>query len=192
MRLRTKPGYNATVAAVGAAVASMAAFALVVDALIIRSAPRAVTLGCDISSRVSCTAVSSSTWSNLVPLWGTHVPNAVFGLALFPLMTGFLVALMGGFRPGRPLRILLGFGMGAAAVFALFLLAVSVLILGRLCPWCLTMDAGTLLMIEGWIRWTRVTGPSEGHTPIIASWVSIPIEALPFAVLAAMVMIMAM
>lgn len=192
MRLRTKPGYNATVAAVGAAVASMAAFALVVDALIIRSAPRAVTLGCDISSRVSCTAVSSSTWSNLVPLWGTHVPNAVFGLALFPLMTGFLVALMGGFRPGRPLRILLGFGMGAAAVFALFLLAVSVLILGKLCPWCLTMDAGTLLMIEGWIRWTRGTGPSEGHTPIIASWVSIPIEALPFAVLAVLVMIMVM
>lgn len=187
MSLRTRPGYNATVSAIGAVISSMAAFALVVDALIIRSAPRAVTLGCDISSRVSCTAVSSSTWSNLVPLWGTHVPNAVFGLALFPLMTGFLVALMGGFRPGRPLRILLGFGMGAAAVFALFLLAVSVLILGRLCPWCLTMDAGTLLMVEGWIRWMRVTGPSAGHTPIIASWVSIAVEALPFAALMALI-----
>lgn len=187
MSLRARPGYNATVAAIGSVVSSMAAFALVIDALIIRSSPRAVTLGCDISSRVSCTAVSSSTWSNLVPLWGTHVPNAVFGLALFPLMTGFLVALMGGFRPGRPLRILLGFGMAAASVFALFLLAVSVLIIGRLCPWCLIMDAGTLLMVEGWIRWMRVTGPSAGHMPIIASWVSIAVEALPFAALMALI-----
>ena len=187
MSLRARPGYNATVAAIGAVVSSMAAFALVVDALIIRSSPRVVTLGCDISSRVSCTAVSSSAWSNLVPLWGTHVPNAVFGLALFPLMIGFLVALMGGFRPGRPLRILLGCGMAAATLFALFLLAVSVLIIGRLCPWCLTMDAGTLLMVEGWIRWMRVTGPSAGHTPIIASWVSIAVEALPFAALMALI-----
>lgn len=187
MSLRARPGYNATVATIGAVVSSMAAFALVVDALIIRSSPRAVTLGCDISSRVSCTAVSSSTWSNLVPLWGTHVPNAVFGLVLFPMMAGFLAALMGGFRPGRPLRILLGFGMAAASVFALFLLAVSVLIIGRLCPWCLTMDAGTLLMVEGWIRWMRVTGPSAGHTPIIASWVSIAVEALPFAALMALI-----
>lgn len=191
MSLRTRPGYNATVSAIGAVVSSMAAFALVVDALIIRSSPRAVTLGCDISSRVSCTAVSSSTWSNLVPLWGTHVPNAMFGLALFPLMTGFLAALMGGFRPGRPLRILLGCGMAVAVLFALFLLAVSVLIIGRLCPWCLTMDAGTLLMVEGWVRWMRVTGPSAGHTPIIASWVSIAIEALPFAALMALIAAMA-
>lgn len=191
MSLRARPGYNATVAAIGAVISSMAAFALVVDALIIRSSPRVVTLGCDISSRVSCTAVSSSTWSNLVPLWGTHVPNAVFGLVLFPLMTGFLVALMGGFRPGRPLRILLGCGMAAATLFALFLLAVSVLIIGNLCPWCLTMDAGTLLMVEGWIRWMRVTGPSAGHTPIIASWVSIAVEALPFAALMALIAAMA-
>lgn len=191
MSLRARPGYNATVSAIGAVVSSMAAFALVVDALIIRSSPRAVTLGCDISSRVSCTAVSSSTWSNLVSLWGTHVPNAVFGLALFPLMTGFLAALMGGFRPGRPLRILLGCGMAVAVLFALFLLAVSVLIIGRLCPWCLTMDAGTLLMVEGWVRWMRVTGPSAGHTPIIASWVSIAVEALPFAALMALIAAMA-
>lgn len=180
--LRLRPGYNATVMTLGAVIAAIASSSLVMDAFILRSGPRAATLGCDVSARLSCSTVSSDGWSNLLHVQGVPIPNALLGMLAFPLFIGFGVALMAGFRPNRLLRSLMVLGMTLAGCGALFLLVVSIGIIGVLCPWCLTMDAGVLLIIIGGVRWMRSTG--GGRAGMTGSWASLAVEVVPFALLA--------
>lgn len=187
MPLRLRPGYNAAVMTLGAVIAAVASSSLVMDAFILRSGPRAATLGCDVNARLSCSTVSSNGWSNLLHVQGVQIPNALLGMVAFPLFIGFGVALMAGFRPNRLLRSLMVLGMMLAGCGALFLLAVSIGIIGVLCPWCLTMDAGILLLIIGGVRWMRSTG--GGPAGMMGSWASLAIEAVPFALLSLAVVI---
>lgn len=180
--LRLRPGYNATIMTIGAVIAAIASSSLVMDAFILRSGPRAVTLGCDVSSRLSCSTVSSNGWSNLLHVQGVPMPNALLGMVAFPLFIGFGVALMAGFRPNHLLRALMILGMTLAGCGAVFLLVVSIGIIGVLCPWCLTMDAGVLLVIIGGVRWMISTG--GGPAKVTGSWVSMVLELIPFALLA--------
>ena len=184
--IRLSQRYNLAVMLIGELVALLASLALSVDALVLAKAPKAV-LGCDLGTRISCSAVAKSKWSSIIHLWGADVPNAMFGLAAFGIFIGFTVAIMAGLRPRGLVRHLFAIGMAACILFAVYLLTVSVFALGTLCPWCLTLDVGIMLMTIGYVRWIRLTYHPSLHHDILSSWVSAVIELVPFAIIALIV-----
>lgn len=186
--LRTGRAWNAAVMFIGSCVAALAAFALSVDGLILARTPT-TRLGCDINGRLSCSSVSRSWQANLVHLWGTDVPNALFGLMAFGVFIGFTAALMFGYRPARFVRALFAVGIIFCVLFAGWLLLASVVSIKVLCPWCLTMDAGVCLMVIGFVRWLSACqhdGGPEGDCVhgngmgLSASPVSVVLEMIPF------------
>lgn len=196
--LRIDRRYNAAIAFIGACIGIVTSFMLTVDSLILAATPK-TQLGCDISGKLSCSSVAASWQANIIPLWGHHVPNAVFGIALFGIMAGFLFSLVLGFRPNRVIRWLLGIGTGGAVIFAGWLLIASVFSIKVLCPVCLTMDTGIILLVIGVVRWMRclrydagllhVRPHPEAALMMLGSWVSFVIELVPFALLGLIIVI---
>lgn len=190
--LRTGRFWNAVVMFVGSCMAELASFALSVDGLILARQPEG-RLGCDVNGRLSCSSVSRSWQANLIHMWGTDVPNALFGTMAFGVFIGFTAALMFGYRPARYVRALFATGVIACVMFAGWLLLASVVSIRVLCPWCLTMDGGVCLMAIGFVRWLsacRRDGGGDGDGMhgdgggLSGSPVSLIIEAIPFLLIA--------
>lgn len=189
--LRTGRVWNATIMFIGSLIAELASLALSIDSLILARTPT-TQLGCDINGKLSCSSVSSSWQANLIHLWGTDVPNALFGLAAFGVFIGFTVALMFGYRPGKIVKRLFAIGIVLCVLFAGWLLTASVISIKVLCPWCLTMDAGVILIVIGFIRWLSACKQDSGPNyngkhglglGLSGSLVSILIEIIPFLII---------
>lgn len=151
-QLRTSRVYNGAIMFIGSIISAIASLALSIDSLILAKTPD-TQLGCDINGKLSCSSVAKSWQANLIPMFGINVPNAFFGLAAFGIFIGFTAALMFGYRPVKPVRILLIIGTVFCVLFAGWLLLASVISIKVLCPWCLTMDVGVVLIVTGLIRW---------------------------------------
>lgn len=180
-KLRINPVYNAVLMLIGTVVSLYASFTLVVDALILAYTP-AMELGCDISSRISCTSVAKSKYASFLTISQAPIPNALFGALFFSAFMGLTVALILGFNPPKWFKWLIGVGVGACALFALYLLTVSVFILKVLCPYCIMMDFGVTLLIVGYIRWFSSLR-KESNFRFLAHWSTILVEAIPFILL---------
>lgn len=191
--IRTGRIYNAVIMFIGSCIAALAAFALSVDSLILAKTPDTV-LGCDVNGKLSCSSVSKSAYANLMPLWGTQVPNAFFGLIAFGIFIGFTGALMFGYRPIKQIKWLLGFGVAFCVLLAGWLLLASILFIHVLCPWCLTMDCGVILIVIGYVRWMIACnhdgGPESNGLKSVnnehmltGSVISVLIEIIPFLII---------
>ena len=136
----------------GSGLGLLASFVLSIEALTLAKNSHAV-LNCDLNAAISCSAVANH-WS--ATLLG--FPNSFIGMMTLPVMVTIAVALLAGTK--FPKWFMQGAQLGAVAglLFAGWMFYMSYVEIGALCPWCLTLDAGMLLVCYGLTRYNVVTG----------------------------------
>ncbi|QCT40448.1 vitamin K epoxide reductase family protein [Candidatus Saccharibacteria bacterium oral taxon 488] len=135
----------------GSGLGLLASFVLSIEALTLAKNSHAA-LNCDLNSVISCSAVANH-WS--ATLLG--FPNSFIGVMTLPVMVTIAVALLVGAK--LPKWFMWGAQLGAVAglLFAGWMFYMSYVEIGALCPWCLTLDAGMLLVCYGLTRYNVVT-----------------------------------
>ncbi|QJU07260.1 vitamin K epoxide reductase family protein [Candidatus Saccharibacteria bacterium oral taxon 488] len=135
----------------GSGLGLLASFVLSIEALTLAKNSHAA-LNCDLNSVISCSAVANH-WS--ATLLG--FPNSFIGMMTLPVMVTIAVALLAGTK--FPKWFMWGAQLGAVAglLFAGWMFYMSYVEIGALCPWCLTLDAGMLLVCYGLTRYNVVT-----------------------------------
>ena len=135
----------------GSGLGLLASFVLSIEALTLAKNSHAV-LNCDLNAAISCSAVANH-WS--ATLLG--FPNSFIGMMTLPVMVTIAVALLAGTK--LPKWFMWGAQLGAVAglLFAGWMFYMSYVEIGALCPWCLTLDAGMLLVCYGLTRYNVVT-----------------------------------
>ncbi|QHU90104.1 vitamin K epoxide reductase [Candidatus Saccharibacteria bacterium oral taxon 488] len=135
----------------GSSLGLLASFVLSIEALTLAKNSHAA-LNCDLNSVISCSAVANH-WS--ATLLG--FPNSFIGMMTLPVMVTIAVALLAGTK--FPKWFMWGAQLGAVAglLFAGWMFYMSYVEIGALCPWCLTLDAGMLLVCYGLTRYNVVT-----------------------------------
>mgnify|MGYP000979937642 FL=1 len=130
----------------GSGLGLLASFVLSIEALTLAKNSHAA-LNCDLNSVISCSAVANH-WS--ATLLG--FPNSFIGMMTLPVMVTIVVALLAGAK--FPKWFMWGAQLGAVAglLFAGWMFYMSYVEIGALCPWCLTLDAGMLLIFYGLTR----------------------------------------
>lgn len=141
----------------GSGLGLLASFVLSIEALTLAKNSHAV-LNCDLNAAISCSAVANH-WS--AALLG--FPNSFIGVMTLPVMVTIAVALLAGAK--FPKWFMWGAQLGAVAglLFAGWMFYMSYVEIGALCPWCLTLDAGMLLVCYGLTRYNVVTGAVGGR-----------------------------
>ncbi len=142
---------------VGSGLGLLASFVLSIESLTLAKNSHAV-LNCDLNAAMSCSAVVNH-WS--AALLG--FPNSFIGVMTLPVMVTIAVALLAGAK--FPKWFMWGAQLGAVAglLFAGWMFYMSYVEIGALCPWCLTLDAGMLLVCYGLTRYNVVTGAVGGR-----------------------------
>ena len=135
----------------GSGLGLLASFVLSIEALTLAKNSHAA-LNCDLNAVISCSAVANH-WS--ATLLG--FPNSFIGMMTLPVMVTIAVALLAGTK--FPKWFMWGAQLGAVAglLFAGWMFYMSYVEIGALCPWCLTLDAGMLLVCYGLTRYNVVT-----------------------------------
>jgi uncharacterized membrane protein len=115
---------------------------------------------CDVNAKLSCSSVAAS-WQSTLLHWpgGGAIPNAFLGLGIFAVFVTIGVFIAS--HATIPEWILWGFRLGVVAelVFSTWLLWESMFVIGAMCPWCLTMDLGSILLAFGAFRdWALAKG----------------------------------
>ena len=139
----------------GSGLGLLASFVLSIEALTLAKNSHAA-LNCDLNAAISCSAVANH-WS--ATLLG--FPNSFIGMMTLPVMVTIAVALLAGTKFPKWFMWGAQLGAGAGLLFAGWMFYMSYVEIGALCPWCLTLDAGMLLVCYGLTRYdvlTRVVG----------------------------------
>ena len=131
---------------VGSGLGLLTSFVLSIESLTLAKNSHAV-LNCDLNAAMSCSTVANH-WS-AAPL---GFPNSFIGMMTLPVMVTIAVALLAGAK--FPKWFMWGAQLGAVAglLFAGWMFYMSYVEIGALCPWCLTLDAGMLLIFYGLTR----------------------------------------
>lgn len=138
---------------VGAAMGLVASTVLSYEAIVLAKNSSA-SLSCDLSSVVSCGTVGRH-WS--AHLFG-DIPNSFIGMAAFPVFITIAVAGLANVRFPRWFMRVAQLGAVVGILFAAWMLYMSYAVIGALCPWCLTTDVGTLLVLLALVRYNALTG----------------------------------
>ena len=141
----------------GSGLGLLASFVLSIEALTLAKNSHAV-LNCDLNAAMSCSTVANH-WS-AAPL---GFPNSFIGMMTLPVMVTIAVALLAGAK--FPKWFMWGAQLGAVAglLFAGWMFYMSYVEIGALCPWCLTLDAGMLLVCYGLTRYNVLTRAVGGR-----------------------------
>ena len=141
---------------VGSGLGLLASFVLSIEALELAKNSHAV-LSCDFSSALSCSAVANH-WSAAI----LGFPNSFIGVMTLPVMVTIAVALLAGTKFPRWFMFAAQIGVSVGFIFALWMFYMSFVEIGVLCPWCLTLDVGMLLIFGGMTRYNILTGVITG------------------------------
>lgn len=148
----------AAVALLGAGIGLVASFMLSIESFVLAKNNHAQ-LSCDINAAISCASVARH-WS--ATLLG--FPNSLIGLVTLPVIVTITVALLAGVRFPRWFMIGAQLGAVAGLLFAGWMFYMSMNVIGVLCPWCLTLDVGMILVGYGLTRYNVMAqvwgGPS--------------------------------
>lgn len=142
----------------GSVLGLLASFILSVESLVLAGDSQAV-LSCDMNVVFSCSSVAKH-WSSTV----FGFPNSFIGLVTLPVMTTIAVALMAGVEFPRWFMRAAQIGTVVGLVFAGWMFYMSFFEIQALCPWCLTLDVGMLLLFVGLTRYNvlyQSFGPKE-------------------------------
>lgn len=140
----------------GSGVGLLASFVLSFESISLARNPQ-VALNCDINSVLSCTTVASH-WSADI----LGFSNSFIGMMTLPVMITIAVALLAGARLPRWFMRAAWVGALAGVGFAAWMFYMSFVVIGVLCPWCLTLDIGMLLLFYGLSRYNISTGLMGG------------------------------
>lgn len=132
---------------VGAILGLVASFTLSVEAIQIAKDANVV-LPCDLNAAVSCGTVGRSPQASIFGF-----PNAFIGVISFSVLLTVAVAGLMGTRFPKLFMYLAWAGAFAGFIFAVWMFLVSVFVIGVLCPWCLTTDVATLVMLWALTRY---------------------------------------
>ena len=141
---------------VGSGLGLLASFVLSIEALELAKNSHAV-LSCDFSSALSCSAVANH-WSAAI----LGFSNSFIGVMTLPVMVTIAVALLAGTKFPRWFMFAAQIGVSVGFIFALWMFYMSFVEIGVLCPWCLTLDVGMLLIFGGMTRYNILTGVITG------------------------------
>ena len=129
----------------------IASLVLSIEAITLAENPAAV-LSCDLSSKISCGAVSES--------WQAHLfgwPNSFLGLIAEPVVITVALAALGGvrFRAGScsPPRLARSASSSRGGSFRK-----ASFVIGKLCPWCLLITVTTTLVFMSLTRVSILDG----------------------------------
>lgn len=131
---------------VGAILSLTAAFVLSVESIEIAKNPNAV-LSCSINIVLNCATVAAHPTANTFGF-----PNPFIGLMTEPVVITVAIAGLAGMRFPRWFMATAQVFYTAGLLFALYLMYVSMFIIGALCPWCLLVTLTTVLV---WFAITR-------------------------------------
>ena len=151
-----KQNLAAFVMLVGSGLGLLASFVLSIEALELAKNSHAV-LSCDFSSALSCSAVANH-WSAAI----LGFPNSFIGVMTLPVMVTIAVALLAGAKFPKWFMFAAQIGVSVGFIFALWMFYMSFVEIGVLCPWCLTLDVGMLLIFGGMTRYNILTGVITG------------------------------
>ena len=151
-----KQNLAAFIMLVGSGLGLLASFVLSIEALELAKNSHAV-LSCDFSSALSCSAVANH-WSAAI----LGFPNSFIGVMTLPVMVTIAVALLAGTKFPRWFMFAAQIGVSIGFIFALWMFYMSFVEIGVLCPWCLTLDVGMLLIFDGMTRYNILTGVITG------------------------------
>lgn len=132
---------------IGSTLGLLASFVLSIESLVLAKNSQAV-LSCDLNSALSCSAVAHH-WSAAI----LGFPNSFIGMITLPVMVTIAVALLAGARFPKWFMQAAQLGAVAGLLFAGWMFYMSYVEIGALCPWCLTLDMGMLLIIFGLTRY---------------------------------------
>ena len=140
----------------GAGVGLLASFILSIETLVLAKTPNTV-LGCDLNAVISCSSVAQHWSASLLGF-----PNSFIGVMTLPVMVTIAVALLAGTKFPRWFMFAAQIGVSVGFIFALWMFYMSFVEIGVLCPWCLTLDVGMLLIFGGMTRYNILTGVIAG------------------------------
>ncbi len=123
-----------------------ASFVLSVEALAL-AADREATLGCDLTSVISCSTVALSDQASLLGF-----PNAFLGIAAESVVITVAVASLGGVLFPRWFMLAAQAVYTVGLVFAYWLFVEAYVHIGAICPWCLLITVTTTLVWAGLTR----------------------------------------
>ena len=139
-RIRHTDGWIFGTMLLSAVLSLIASFVLSVDAIELAANPDAQ-LACNISATLSCGTVGAA--------WQASVfgfPNAFLGLVAEPVVITIAVAGLAGVRFPRWFMFAAQAVYTLGLVFAYWLFAQSMFVIGALCPWCLLVTLSTTLV----------------------------------------------
>lgn len=131
----------------GAILGLVASFTLSIEAIQIAKSSNVV-LPCDISAALSCGAVGRHPTASMFGF-----PNAFIGVISFSVILTVAVAGLMSTRFPKLFMYLAWAGALAGFVFAVWMFLISVFVIGVLCPWCLTTDVATLVVLWALTRY---------------------------------------
>ena len=139
-RIRHDNRFIFTTMLISACVSLLASFVLSVDALRLAENPDLV-LSCDLNTVLSCGTVAQSWQASLFGF-----PNAFLGLVAEPVVITLAVASLGGVRFPRWFMFSAQVVYTLGVIFAYWLFAQSMFVIGAMCPWCLLVTVSTTLV----------------------------------------------
>lgn len=139
-RIRHDNRFIFTTMLLSACVSLLASFVLSVDALRLAENPNLI-LSCDLNATLSCGTVAQSWQASLFGF-----PNAFLGLVAEPVVITLAVASLGGVRFPRWFMFSAQVVYTLGVIFAYWLFAQSMFVIGALCPWCLLVTVSTTLV----------------------------------------------
>lgn len=139
-RLRGSDRFIFTTMLLSACVSLLASLVLSIDAVRLAADPDTA-LACDINATISCGAVAQAWQSSLLGF-----PNAFLGLMAEPVVITIAVASLGGVRFPRWFMASAQAVYTIGLLFAYWLFAQSMFVIGALCPWCLLVTVSTTLV----------------------------------------------
>lgn len=142
-----KQNLAAFIMLVGSGLGLLASFVLSIEALELAKNSHAV-LSCDFSSALSCSAVANH-WSAAI----LGFPNSFIGVMTLPVMVTIAVALLAGAKFSKWFMQAAQVGAIIGMIFAIWMFYMSYVEIGVLCPWCLTLDLGMLMIMFGLTRY---------------------------------------
>lgn len=131
----------------GSIIGLLASFILSVEAIELAK-NSAATLSCDLNAVISCGTVGRHSSAALLGF-----PNSFVGMMTIPVVTTIAVAGLAGVVFPRWFMRAAYWGAVAGILFAAWMLYMSYVVIGALCPWCLTMDVGMILMFFALFRY---------------------------------------
>ena len=157
-RVRVSDAWNGGLVTLGAVLGLVASIMLSLEAYW-RALNPAQVFACDVNARLSCSTVAGS-WQSTLIQWPDHggVPNAFLGMIAFTTLVEYGVLLACGVRMPRWVEWLFRAGVVIVLIGSTWLLQQSVFVIGAMCPWCITMDAGAVILAIGaWRQWALET-----------------------------------